>query len=146
MKTDRGIISEYNQLHKECDALYHFVAVQLGLSDCSFWILYVLTETKESIRQSELCDNAFMSRQTVNSALKKLEKNGIVELRRIDGKMGKNIHLTETGEKFVSEKIMPVLQAEANACATFKKEEKEFFLRTFKTFVDNLRNELGANI
>ena len=143
MKSAQEYITEYNQLHKECDAIYHAAAVRLGLSDCAFWILHMLYESGEQCKQSDLSDSAFMPPQTINSALKKLEKDGLVALRRIPGKMGKSIHLTEDGERFVNDNILPIMLAEKRACASFSEEEIETFLRLFHSLVKSLDKEIG---
>lgn len=141
-KTNRMYVSEYNQLLKECDTIYHSAAVKMGLSDCAFWILYTLQDTQKTYKQSDICDSASMSRQTVNSALKKLEKDGYLTLRRIDGKMGKSIHLTEKGNQFVQRNIMPIMLAEETACSLFSDDEKDKFLKTFHSLVERLKTEI----
>ena len=139
---NRQYILAYNQLLKECDSIYHDAAVRAGLSDCAFWILYSLYGADHTITQSEIGDNASMPRQTVNSALKKLEKDGYLTLEKIDGKMGKSICLTEAGMAFVQTHIAPVSAAEDRAVARFTDGEKEAFLSTFRTLVDRLRAEI----
>lgn len=83
-----------------------------------------------------------MPRQTVNSALKKLEKDGYLTLHRIAGKMGKSIQLTEKGHLLVQQQIVPVMDAEDKACSQFTSEEKEVFFATFRTLVDRLKAEV----
>ena len=143
MKSAHENIAEYNQLHKECEAIYHAAAVRLGLSDCAFWILYMLHENKEQCKQSDLSDCAFMPPQTINSALKKIEKDGLIKLKRTPGKTGKSIHLTESGEHFVNENILPIIAAEEKACASFSEREIETFLDLFRSLVRRLEEEIG---
>ena len=144
IKTNREYIAEYNQLLKECDMVYHLAAAKLDMSDCAFWILYTLHDSGQPIKQSDICDSASMPRQTVNSALKKLEKDGYLTLSRIDGKMGKSIHLTDKGEQLVHKHIVPVMRAEEKACALFTDEEKTTFLSAFHTLVERLNHEISA--
>ena len=139
---NRQYILAYNQLLKECDNIYHDAAVRAGLSDCAFWILYALWETDHPMTQSEIGDNASMPRQTVNSALKKLEKDGYLTLEKIDGKMGKSIHLTQAGEEFIQTQISPIATAEERVCAQFTQQEQEIFLSTFRTLIDRLKAEI----
>lgn len=139
---NRQYILAYNQLLKACDTIYHDAAVRAGLSDCAFWILHALHDADHPLTQSEIGDNASMPRQTVNSALKKLEKDGYLTLAKIDGKMGKTIHLTKLGGEFVQRHIAPLAAAEERVCATFTQQEQEAFLSTFRTLVDRLRQEM----
>lgn len=143
MKSQRETVNEYNHLLKAFDMLYHSIATRLGISDCAFWILYTIQVTEGVCKQSDICENASMSRQTVNSALKKLEKEGYLTLSKIDGKMGKAIQLTEFGNRFVEQHILPVMEAEERACASFSEEEKEAFMGLFHTLIDRLSEEVG---
>ena len=145
MKSPRDYINEYNQLHKACDMLYRSVAARAGISDCAFWILYIVQNTKGICKQSDICENVSMSRQTVNSALKKLEKDGYLTLTKIEGKMGKAIRLTEQGNLFVQRHILPVMEAEERACAGFSEEEKETFMGLFHALFDRLSGEMGKD-
>ena len=139
---NRRYILAYNQLLKECDNIYHDAAARAGLSDCAFWILHALWEADHPLTQSEIGDAASMPRQTVNSALKKLEKDGYLILEKMDVKMGKTIHLTQDGTEFAKRHIAPVAAAEERVCAQFTKAEQEAFLATFRTLVDRLKAEI----
>lgn len=141
-ENNRQYILAYNQLLKECDNIYHDAAVRAGLSDCAFWILHALQEADHPPTQSEIGDSASMPRQTVNSALKKLEKDGYLTLEKIEGKMGKSIHLTQAGKKFIQTHISPIAAAEDRVCALFTQQEQEAFLSTFRTLVNRLRAEI----
>ncbi|MCD7920017.1 MAG: MarR family transcriptional regulator [Clostridiales bacterium] len=141
--SNRTYISEYNQISKECDMIYHSAALRLGISDCAFWIFYTLSDTERQYTQSEICDSSFMSRQTVNSALKKLEKDGYLTLCRSQEKAGKTISLTEKGSDFVDSYIRPVLRAEETACGMFTEEEKEWFLKTYRLLTERLNQEIS---
>lgn len=108
--------------------------------------IMVLGDSAGGALAANVCNTAHakgLPRQTVNSALKKLEKNGYLTLRRIDGKMGKSIHLTEKGEEFVAKNIAPVMHAEEKACALFSEEEKEMFLSVFHSLVERLNEEIS---
>lgn len=139
----RKHISTYNQLLKACDTVYHNAAAAAGLSDCAFWILYAVQDADHVCTQSEICDDSSLPRQTVNSALKKLEKDGYLTLQRIGGSVSKAIHLTEAGKALVHKHLLPVIEAEQRACATFTDEEKQQFLTTFQKLVDRLGAEIG---
>lgn len=143
-KTNREYISEYTQLYKECDMLYHSVAVKAGVSDCVFWILYTLTEAQDQYTQSEICDYVSMSRQTVNSALKKMKAEGYLHLVRASGKTGKYIQLTEKGKLLSEQIIVPVMLAEDAACNHFKANEKDAFLKTFHSLIRHLKAEMES--
>ena len=69
---------QYTYLAGEINALYHEAAVKMGISDSVQNILYVLSEKGGQCLQSEISKLTGISRQTINSAIRKLEKEEIV--------------------------------------------------------------------
>lgn len=140
--TNNEFIRSINRLLKECDTVYHAAAAKAGLSDCGFWILYTLQDAGHTYTQSEICAIASMPRQTVNSALKKLERDGILTLEHSEGKLRKGISLTEEGRAFSEKFITPVTAAEIRVCASFSNEEKAFLEHSFRSFAEKMSMEL----
>ena len=69
-------IQEFNQIDGRISSLYHAAALKMGLSDSEFRILYTLAVNEPGYLQSALREATGMGRSTVNSALKKLEREG----------------------------------------------------------------------
>lgn len=76
-QNSRKLLTQFNNLYKEMDDVYHSLARHYGLSDCAFWILYTIRENKDGYTQSQLCEMLSLSKQTVNSALKTLKRRVI---------------------------------------------------------------------
>ena len=57
-------LSEFNRIMKENDKIYRNAAKAVGLSYCSFWILYALRNTQELLTQSEICYEKSLPKQT----------------------------------------------------------------------------------
>ena len=72
--------------------------------------MYTLREANREMTQSE-CHAMYEPKQTVNSALKKLERDGIIELLEMKDKRSKRLHLTEKGEEFARETVDKVIAA-----------------------------------
>lgn len=138
----------YNRVYKEIDELYHNYAKGYGLSDSAFWMLYSLMERmllkKEgAYTQKELCDDWSFSRQTVNSALKSLEMQGIIMLAAIEGnRKNKEILLTEKGEEIVKRSIIPLMEAEQEAFSKMGDSDRFKFLKLTQKYKDLLKEEL----
>lgn len=138
--------AQYNLLLQECNAIYHDAASAAGISDCAFRILYMLEDTDGTRRQNEIAQAASMPPQTVNSALKKLEKDGLVLLTGSRGKAGKKIELTPSGRQFIQKHILPVKQAEDEVAASFSESEIETFMRLLEAVVKRLGAAVGAAV
>ena len=134
----------FNQVHKEMDIVYHNYAKDFGLSDTAFWILYSVSEHNGSITQSGLCADWSYTPQTVNSALKDLEKRNIIVLEPVPAnRKNKWITLTDTGKDLVYRSVIPLMQAEWDSFAALSEEERELLLSTTKKHISILRDKIN---
>ena len=97
----KRMLLEYNKETKRLDDLYRCAAKQCGISECAFWILYTLRAEERQFTQAEICEFLIEPKQTVNSALKKLEAEGYLTLSAGADQRSKRVCLTEKGERFV---------------------------------------------
>ena len=74
-------------------------------------ILYVLCDQGSRCSQSEIGRLTGISRQTINSAIRKLERDGIVYLEQGQGR-NTIVCLTEQGKAFAAQRVVPLLEAE----------------------------------
>lgn len=118
-----------DQCDKEVDEIYHYYAQKHNLSDAALWILYAVYDLKNGITQAEICNCWYFSRQTINTALKRLEEQGIIELVLIPGnRKSKGIALTLEGKQMAKRIIKPLRQAENQVFAAFSDEENRMFI------------------
>lgn len=136
------MLLRYNSIYKDTDQVYHQFARAFGLSDCAFWILYLLQESDRTYTQAEICDTLSFARQTVNSALKNMQAQGMIRLVP-DSRNKKNKHLclTAQGEQFVEETVDRVIDAELSTLEQFSPEEREMFLVLNQKYSLCLRKE-----
>ena len=88
-----------NQNDKILDELYHSYAASVHLSDTAFWILYIAWTQGDGCTQKEICDSWSYSRQTINTALKNLERRGILCLKTAEGnRKTKRIYFSPEGK------------------------------------------------
>lgn len=137
-------LNELNQLYKELDELYHAVALKAGLSDSALDILYSLCVLGDGCLQKEICQLAFISKQTVNSSIRKLEQQQYLVLQPGKGR-DMHIYLTEAGQALVQEKVIPVIQAENQAFGRMTVAEQNELLRLCKIYLSNLQQNLLPN-
>ena len=132
---------EYNNLIKENDKIYRNLSKNLGLSSCSFWILYALREDTAPLTQSEICEMLHEPKQTVNSALKKLELDGYITLSSGSDRRSKSIFLTEKGHCLAARTVDLVMTAEQSALAEFSEEELHTFISLFRKYTQTLEKK-----
>lgn len=135
----------YNQICKEADVVYHSYAKKFGLSDMAFWILYSIAERNEYFTQRDFCKSWFYAPQTVNSALKDLQKKDIIFLESVSGnKKNKLIKPTENGVKFIEKCIIPLINTECESFAKLSENECELMLSATKKYISALREKVDA--
>ena len=89
-------LREYNLIHSGMVSAYHEAALKLGISDTAMDILYAICEDGDGINQSILYKKTGIKKSTVNSALHKMQSNGMIELRSGEGRNIK-VFLTKAG-------------------------------------------------
>ena len=119
----------FNRETKKLDDVYRSAAKSCGISECAFWILYTLRVEEKSFTQAEICEFLIEPKQTVNSALKKLEAEGYLTLSAGEDQRSKHVCLTEKGERFVKAHVDRVPEAEAAALGAMTAAERDALIR-----------------
>lgn len=145
-------LKQYNDITKQNDQLYRGVAKKFGLSECAFWILYYLRADYGEAKQSEICSSFHQPKQSIHSALKKLEAEGYIALTAGGNRRSKGIVLTAEGRRLCEETVDYVIEAEKSALGSLSEEEQEELMNLYnrytKQFKLNMRAmpEKGGNI
>ena len=135
-------MKRFNYLVGEIDAVYHDAALKLGLSDSVSSILYALCDAGRGIPLNLLCRRTGISKQTVNSALRALERDGIVRLEAVDGK-AKRVCLTEAGEIFAGRTAARLIEIENEIFASWPREEVAQYLALTERYLCAFREKVG---
>lgn len=136
------LLRSFNRIDKEYNELYHDVALRLGISDSALSIFYILYDLGDGCLQKDICYEAYASKQTVNSSIRKLEREGYLYLTPGRGR-DKHIHLTQAGRGFVEKYIVPVVQKENEAFMALGLEEQQELLRLTRTYISSLKEKLN---
>lgn len=138
---DTDMISRINCLTGELDMLYHQAAKKLGVPDSILRILYAISGLGDGCRPTDVCRLAGLSKQTVNSALRRLECENILKLEHRDGRC-KQLRLTELGKQRVAESAGRLGDAERRATESFSEAEAAEYLRLMEKFNVAFAHEL----
>ena len=128
------LLREYSRLFKEMDDLYHELARRAGLSDSAFDILYTLCMKGDGCLQKDICEFSYISKQTINSSVRRLEQEGLIRLSSGKGR-DTHIFLTDTGRAMVREKILPVALMEERAFAQLHPRQQQELLSLTREYV-----------
>lgn len=131
---------EFISASKEVDDLYHMLALKFSLSDSAMWILCTMREANRELTQSEIAQEMSMSRQTVNSAIKNLVKQGYLRLEAVSGdRRNKTLSFTEEGEAFVKRTVDQVLSLEHQVFENLEVEEQEQITQILRKYTRLMR-------
>lgn len=138
------VLAAFNRAHKRMNVLYHNYAKAAGISDAAFWLMYSLYEKGGPCTQTELCQIWFFTPQTINSALKSLEKQGLITLDfAANSRKNKQFFFTNTGEQLVKEKIIPLVEAEEKSFLRLDEQEREALLAITQKHIGILEEEIN---
>ena len=135
-------LAAFNKFYKEIHDIYHEMSVNAGLSDSSFDILYSIFELGDGCLQSDIRRISFLPKQTINSSIHKLEKDGYIYFSNGRGRT-KHINLTEEGKILIQEKIYPIINCENNSFSSLDEKEQMLMLKISAKYIKSLRNEFN---
>lgn len=141
MKKTFDTLKRYNHLMWEISAVYHDAAVKLGLSDSAMDILYTVALEGGSYPLSDICKLSGLSKQTVNSALRKLESENVVYSKAQNGRK-KLICLTESGKKLAERTVSHIIEIENKIFSSWHPEVLTAYISNTQRYLDEFRYEI----
>lgn len=133
-------IKRYNHLLGEIEGVYHEISLQLGLSDSVSKILYTLCVQEDRCPLSVICRQTGLSKQTVNSAIRKLEQQGMVLLEPVSGK-SKDVLLTEAGKELARRTARRIIEMENSIFQSWDQEDVQRYLQLTEEFLRALEQK-----
>ncbi len=132
---------QYNRILSEIDAVYHEIALKQGFSDSIMLILYIIADNDGTCLISELVKQSGLNKQTINSALRKLEEKSILYLEAAGGR-SKRIVLTEKGTSVVHNTVDRVIAVENKIYSSWKPEEWALYLELTERYLNELKEKM----
>ncbi len=130
-----------NYLTAETNALYHQASLKLGISDSAMRVLYTIYDHGESCLLSDVYKLSDMNKQTINSAIRKLEQEGVVFTRQNSGRT-KKVCLTDRGKATVQETAARLAEMELSALSSWTQEEINSYIGFMEKFVACFRKQV----
>lgn len=137
----------YKKMHRinlvisEINSLYHEISIKLGMSDSIFMVMYSLYDNNGDCDLREIYKQSGISKQTINSAIRKLEQDEIIYLKNKNGRE-KTVFFTEKGRKYADETIARLVAVEYNVFSEFSEEEINLYIEFNERFVAGLKEKI----
>ena len=135
-------LRRFSRLVGETDAAYHEIAQRLGLSDSAFQILYTLYDEGGACPLRDICAYSGLTKQTVNSALRKLERENRVRTASSDARH-KTVALTPEGAALAERTVAQVIAIENDILGSWPEPELERYLQLTEDYLVALRERAG---
>ncbi len=134
-------IAQINCLTEEIDSLYHQAALRLGVSDSVMFVLYMLYTHEGKCPLYDIYKLSGISKQTINSAIRRLEQEKLIYLEKYNGK-AKLVCLTESGAVHARQTVARLLEAERKAFLTWNEEELQTYLILIRKHCASLQEQI----
>lgn len=133
------------QCDNELNELYYdyVVSYGYGLSETAFWLLYIIWDMGDNCTQSDICDRWSYKRQSINSALKRLEAQGYLRLKAVPGnKKSKYIALTDAGKNLAEKAMIPLVSAEVKSLEEFDEQERDMLIKLTQKRIASIQKNI----
>ena len=136
-------LASFREATMELDNIYSLFSKSCGLSDAEYWSLLLMYEGAAT--QSQISDQLFLSRQTLNSAFKQLRKKGLVRLEPYEeNQRSKRAFLTDAGMVFVEKYVVQMHQVEEKAWGQMDEAEQAMLTTLTRKFSGLIQQELKS--
>lgn len=132
-------MKHFNLLMSEIDTAYHNAALKLGMSDSTMLVLYTLCSCDGECMLSDITSGA--SKQTINSALRRLEAEGMVCLEAFAGRK-KKVHLTEKGRALAKDTALRIIEIENKIFSSWSDKEKSIYIDLTQRYLTDFKEKV----
>lgn len=143
MKADCGeMMYRINCLAREPDSV-HQAALKMGMSDSVMFMMYIVYQGGGRCPLHDIRKNTGISKQTLNSALRKPEKDGIVYLEQSGGKT-KTVCFTVKGRDYAANTVGRLFDAECSVFMHWTREETDSYIHLTDKYNSDLKRQTEA--
>lgn len=139
--TSSNDMKRYNYLTNEIGNVYHEIALGFGISDSSMAVLYTVCDRGNECLLSDVMRLSGISKQTINSAIRKLENEGIIYLKNFTGKK-KVICLTGKGNELTDRTVRRVIEIENIIFDSWDEKERELYLELTNRYLVSIKESI----
>ena len=133
-------VKRINYLHSEINNVFHEMSQQMGLSDSVSCILYTICNFGDSCMLTDIINMTGIPKQTVNSALRKMEGDGYLQLETTQTRR-KKVVLTEAGKLLAQKTAEQMIRMENEIYASWTEEERQLHLALTQRYLDQLKEK-----
>lgn len=130
-----------NNMLSEISDIYQKLLLSKNVPESVFIVMSSILELGEGCLQKNIAEKSYINKKTVNSTIKKLQKEEYIELKA--GKYpNMHIYLTEKGQMYMQEKIVPIIELENTVLDRMPEKEFGILVDSYRKYIDNFRESV----
>lgn len=135
-------LKQLNSMLCEIDSLYQALLAAKNISDSEFVVMIAILALGEGCLQKDIAETSYMSKKTINSTIKKLEKEGYIKLKA--GKYpNMHIYLTSQGTEHVKNHVLPIIDVEERVLNSMSDDEFERLITGSAKYIAIFKNQVA---
>lgn len=134
-------LREFNDIIMELFTAYRRIASRLDVTENELWILYELIAEEQGLLQRELCERLGLAKQTINSALQKMEAAGHIQQKPGSDRRTKEISLTPAGREQAERTAGWLMRAETAALEAMGPQKCQAMFKGLREYTHELRKQ-----
>ena len=134
-------LKQLNSMLSQVDNVYQSLLKANNVSDSEYVVMFAISELGEGCSQKDISENGYASKKTINSTIKKFQKDGYIELRPAKYP-SMQIFLTDKGREFMQNSIVPILKVENNALENVSENEFSMLVNFYKKHLLAFKNHV----
>ena len=146
---ERGIYflekyEQYQAIRRKTDDEWDAAINRFGMAKGQLMVIWTLYDFGRPCTQKEICDDWYENKQTINSAVKKLALEGIIDIAPSPENMREKLLVfTEKGKFLALRTVRKLIEAERNAFEALSEEEQNETIRITQKYYGILKNEFS---
>ena len=135
-------LKQLNSMLCEIDSIYQSLLATKNVSDSEFVVMIAILSLGEGCLQKDIAETSYMSKKTINSTIKKLEKEGYIKLKA--GKYpNMHIYFTKQGLKHIENNILPIIDVEEKVLKSMPEDEFERLISGYSKYILNFKEHVA---
>ena len=135
-------LKQLNRMLCEVDSIYQSLLATKNVSDSEFVVMIAIMSLGEGCLQKDIAETSYMSKKTINSAIKKLEKEGYIKLKA--GKYpNMHIYMTSQGIEHVKNSVLPIIDVENKVLNSMSDEEFEKLINGSNKYIGLFKEQVA---
>lgn len=130
-----------NGMLSEISSIYEKLLSSKNVPEGVFIVMSSILDLGEGCLQKEISEISYLNKKTVNSTIKKLQKENFIDLKA--GKYpNMHIYLTDKGREYMQNNIIPIIEVESKALELMPMNEFETLVESYRKYIDNFREHV----